>query len=111
MINRPKTMVAIADQRNHHIARQVSLSSALFRAAASISAYEGTCTKLKNHSRPIHMIATMTWAMRKAPHNPARVKISIDNSNGPANGRAERTKVCWRRQGRSRSNVVLLDTI
>ncbi len=63
MMSRPNTTVAAADQRNHQSARQVSLSNASLRELASISAYAGVCTKLKNHSRPIHMTATMTWAM------------------------------------------------
>ena len=46
-MSRPVTTVATAAQRNHHSARHVSLSNALLRAAASISAYAGTCTKLK----------------------------------------------------------------
>ena len=43
----PVTSVATAAQRNHHSARDASLSTALLRAAASISANDGTCTKLK----------------------------------------------------------------
>ena len=103
MIKRPNTTVATAAQRNHHSARHVSLSSALLRAAGSISAYAGTCTKLKNHRSPIHMIATMTCEMRNAPQSPSRVKISsVDPAIGsPQSVRkpAERTKVWSLRQG------------
>src|SRR5437899_3118507 len=73
----PKATVATAAHRNHQSARQVILSNALFRAAPSISAYAGVCTKLKNHSSPIHIIATTTWAIRRAPDSPALLKISI----------------------------------
>src|SRR5437870_8446725 len=77
MIKRPNATAAAAAHRTHHRARHVSLSNALLRAAPSISAYAGVCTKLKNHSRPIHIIATTTCAMRKAPPSPALLKISI----------------------------------
>ncbi len=43
----PVRRVATAAQRNHQSARDASLSMALLRAAASISAKAGTCTKLK----------------------------------------------------------------
>ncbi len=41
------TTVATAAHRNHQSARDASLSTALLRAAASISANAGTWTKLK----------------------------------------------------------------
>src|SRR3974377_785365 len=78
--SRPNKTVAAAAQRNHHRARHVSLSSALLRAAGSISAYAGTCTKLKNQSSPIHITATMTCAIRKMPNQPWVWKISMDRS-------------------------------
>src|SRR5437763_7245506 len=80
MINSPNTTVAAADHLNHQSARQVSLSNASLRELASISANAGVCTKLKNHSRPIHMTATMTWDIRKASAKPIRWKISIASS-------------------------------
>ena len=43
----PNRNVTSAAQRNHHSAREASLSIALLRAAASIWANDGTCTKLK----------------------------------------------------------------
>ena len=67
MMSRPNNTVAAADQRNHQSARHVSLSNASLRELASISAYAGVCTKLKNHSRPIHMIATITCAIGRLP--------------------------------------------
>src|SRR5580765_7804910 len=73
----PKATVATAAHRNHQSARHVSLSNALLRAAPSISAYAGVCTKLKNHSKPIHIIATMTCAIVNAPWSPNLVKIAI----------------------------------
>src|ERR1700753_3597536 len=75
--SRPNRTVAAAAQRNHHSARHVSLSKALLRAAGSISAYAGVWTKLKNHNRPIHITATITWVMRNAPISPVLLKIAI----------------------------------
>ena len=43
----PNANVATAAQRNHHSARDASLSMAWLRAPASSSANDGTCTKLK----------------------------------------------------------------
>ena len=43
----PVATVATAAHRNHQSARDASLSMALFLAAASIWANDGTCTKLK----------------------------------------------------------------
>src|SRR5260221_3999967 len=86
MISSPNTTVAAADQRNHQSARQVSLSNASLRELASISAKAGVCTKLKYHSRPIHITATMTWEMRNASDKPIRWKISIARSRSFRNG-------------------------
>ncbi len=43
----PNANVAAAAHRNHHSARDASLSTAWLRAPASSSANAGTCTKLK----------------------------------------------------------------
>src|SRR3954471_1774945 len=86
MMSSPNAMVAAADQRNHHSARQVSLSNASLRELASISANAGVCTKLKYQSNPIHITETMTWEMRKASDRPIRWKISIARSRLIGNG-------------------------
>ncbi len=43
----PVVRVSMAAKRNHHSARGTSFSMASVRDAASNSANEGTCTKLK----------------------------------------------------------------
>ena len=58
----PVTKVAAAAMRNHHSARQVTLSNASVRAPADSSAYAGTWTKLKKYSRPIQATPTKMCA-------------------------------------------------
>src|SRR5262245_54812859 len=72
----PLTNVAAAAHRNHHRARDVSLSMALFRAAGSISAYAGTCTKLKKYRSPIQVMPTKTCDHRDRYESPDREKMS-----------------------------------
>src|SRR5439155_451564 len=73
----PNTKVAAAAHRNHHSARDASLSVASLRAAASIAAKAGTWTKLKYHSNPIHMMPTTTCAHRKRNSRPKCLKSQI----------------------------------
>src|SRR6266511_3583015 len=76
MIKMPLTSVAAAAHRNHHNARDVSLSRALLRAAPSISAYAGTWTTLKKYSNPIQVIPTKTCDQRDKYESPLREKLS-----------------------------------
>src|SRR5665213_192985 len=73
----PVTMVDIAPQRNQNSASgRMNLPTPGF-SSAGILGMVGVCTKLKYHSRPIHMMALRTWNQRKANTHQANVTISF----------------------------------
>src|SRR5437868_413977 len=64
---KPKKIVPIAPQRNHHNAAGVMYLPSAGRNSCGIEGVVGVDTKLKYQSRPIHITPQMTCAQRNRP--------------------------------------------